>query len=123
MLPLAHFCLTPLHLAAHVADPPPLAGPRAAAARPVVCVDPTTLARRDDVSGSFTETRETEHFLLAWDPANSAVTEAATRLPACARLTGMPPSQRITPRKGGLNSCSLPIQYTFRRSANATIRV
>jgi hypothetical protein len=77
MLPLAHFCLTPLHLAAHVADPPPLAGPRAAAARPVVCVDPTTLARRDDVSGSFTETRETEHFLLAWDPANSAVTEAA----------------------------------------------
>ncbi|MDP2313626.1 MAG: hypothetical protein Q8P41_12020 [Pseudomonadota bacterium] len=77
MPPLASLCLTPLHLAAMVADPPPMAAPRSAAAGPAMCIEPIALAARDDVSGSFTETFTTEHFLLAWDPANPAVTEAA----------------------------------------------
>ena len=36
--------------------------------------------------------------------------DAATRLLAFDLSTGRPPSHIITPRKGGRNSCSLPIQ-------------
>ncbi|MDP2310966.1 MAG: DUF6055 domain-containing protein [Pseudomonadota bacterium] len=74
---LAPICLLPLHLAANVASPPPMAMPRAAAAAPTVCIEPGALARQDDLDGAYTETFATEHFLLAWDPANALVTEAA----------------------------------------------
>ncbi len=87
MPPFAAFCLTPLHLAAHVADPPPIAPPRAAAAAPATCIEPAWLASRDELSGAFTETHATEHFLLAWDPANAAVTEAAVQTYAAALET------------------------------------
>src|SRR3990167_7982765 len=35
----------------------------------------------------------------------------------------MPPSQRITPPNGALNRLCFPIQYTLRRSENASIKV
>ncbi|MES2639977.1 MAG: hypothetical protein V4850_10860 [Myxococcota bacterium] len=77
MPPLAPLCLLPLHLAAHVANPLPPAPPRAAAASPAVCLAPSRIAQEDELGGAYTETLATEHFLLAWDPANGDVTEAA----------------------------------------------
>ena len=52
-----------------------------------------------------------------------ASADEATRLLACSRFTGIPPSQRITGPSGPLNRLCLPIQYTRRRSTKASISV
>ena len=43
---------------------------------PAACVEPSRLARDQDVDGSYTEEQETEHFRVAWDPANTVLDEA-----------------------------------------------
>ena len=47
----------------------------------------------------------------------------ATTLLDFSLFTGKPPSHIISPRKGGLNKSSLPIQYRSSRKAKATIKV
>lgn len=66
-------CLTPLKLAADVAIGLPPAEPLPAYADLAVCIEPASLARQEQVSGSYTGSRDTDHFHLAWDPTNAAL--------------------------------------------------
>jgi hypothetical protein len=77
MMPLGPTCLTPLKLAADVEAGLPPAEPLPRFADRAVCIDPVPLARQEQVSGSYTSTRDSEHFHLAWDPSNRTL-DAAT---------------------------------------------
>lgn len=78
MHPIGLLCLTPLRLAEIAAHPLPEAPPRVAAAEGrVTCTEPGLLARGQGLPGTFSETLETEHFLVAWRPDNADVTEEA----------------------------------------------
>ncbi|MFN7146329.1 MAG: MYXO-CTERM sorting domain-containing protein, partial [Myxococcota bacterium] len=56
--------------------PPPLSPPPS----PATCIEPDALAAEQGFGTGYTETFETEHFLLAWHPGNAAVTEEAVAL-------------------------------------------
>ena len=75
-------CGTPEKLAWIDAHPLPKAAPLPAYADLAVCLEPGAIARQEQVSGSYSKTRATEHFLMAWDPANAVLTEATLSLAA-----------------------------------------
>lgn len=70
-------CGTVDRLALHAQHPLPIAEELPAFAEPAECIPHAALARQQGADGSYTETRETTHFLMAWDPSNT-VLDAAT---------------------------------------------
>lgn len=76
MFPIGPTCLTPLKLAADVALGLPAAEPLPTFADQAVCIDPGPLAKQEQVTGSYTESRTTEHFYMVWDPSNRTLDAA-----------------------------------------------
>lgn len=76
MLPIGPTCLTPLKLAADLAAGLPPAEPLPSYAEPAVCIAPGPLAKQEQVTGSYTESRTTEHFHMVWDPSNRTLDAA-----------------------------------------------
>lgn len=77
MFPVGPVCDTPLKLAEHFERGLPPAEARPLYAAPAVCIEPQSLAKQEQVDGTFDQTRTTEHFYLAWDASN-AVLDGAT---------------------------------------------
>lgn len=73
-------CGTPEKLAWIDEHPLPVAAPLPHYADPAVCLEPAAIARQEQVSGSYTKARSTEHFFVAYDPTNSVLTEAMLTL-------------------------------------------
>jgi MYXO-CTERM domain-containing protein len=75
MMPLGPTCLTPLKLAADVALGLPPAEPLPMFAERAVCIDPGPLAKQEQVTGSYTKSRTSDHFYIVWDPSNKLLDE------------------------------------------------
>ncbi len=80
-------CATPAMLAMHALNGLPPVEPLPVYAEPATCIEPSQLARQEQVSGTFDQTRQTDHFLLAWDSSNAVLDAAMVEVVADALET------------------------------------